>query len=49
VDDLRYERLDVIIGSVLTGVIGFFVAVTCTATLHVRGVVRIPLPMLPTP
>lgn len=49
VDDLRYERLDVIIGSVLTGVIGFFVAVTCAATLHVRGVVRIPLPMLPRP
>jgi Mn2+/Fe2+ NRAMP family transporter len=29
VDDLRYERLDVVIGSVLTGVIGFFVVVTC--------------------
>jgi len=38
VDDLRYERLDVVIGSVLTGVIGFFVVVTCAATLHVRGV-----------
>lgn len=37
VDDLRYERLDVVIGSVLTGVIGFFVVVTCAATLHVRG------------
>ena len=48
-DDLRYERLDVIIGSVLTGVIGFFVVVTCATTLHVRGVVRIPLPMLPRP
>jgi NRAMP (natural resistance-associated macrophage protein)-like metal ion transporter len=38
IDDLRYERLDVIIGSVLTGVIGFFVVVTCAATLHVNGV-----------
>jgi Mn2+/Fe2+ NRAMP family transporter len=38
VDDLRYERLDVVIGSVLTGVIGFFVVVTCAATLHARGV-----------
>lgn len=37
IDDLRYERIDVVIGSVLTGVIGFFVVVTCAATLHVRG------------
>jgi len=37
-DDLRYERLDVIIRSVLTGVIGFLVVVTCAATLHVSGV-----------
>jgi NRAMP (natural resistance-associated macrophage protein)-like metal ion transporter len=33
--DLRYERIDVVVGSVLTGVIGFFVVVTCAATLHV--------------
>jgi NRAMP (natural resistance-associated macrophage protein)-like metal ion transporter len=36
--DLRYERADVIIGAVLTGVIGFFVIVACAATLHVAGV-----------
>jgi Mn2+/Fe2+ NRAMP family transporter len=35
--DLRYERIDVVLGSVLTGVIGLFVIVTCAATLHVRG------------
>jgi Mn2+/Fe2+ NRAMP family transporter len=37
-EDLRYERIDVVTGSVLTGVIGFFVVVTCAATLHPRGV-----------
>lgn len=37
VDELRYERVDVVVGSVLTGVIGFFVVVTCAATLHARG------------
>lgn len=37
-DDLRYERVDVVTGSVLTGVIGFFVVVTCAATLYVEGV-----------
>ena len=38
VDDLRYERVDVIVGSVLTGVIGLFVVITCAATLHAHGV-----------
>jgi NRAMP (natural resistance-associated macrophage protein)-like metal ion transporter len=38
VDDLRYERVDVITGSVLTGVIGLFVVITCAATLHAHGV-----------
>jgi Mn2+/Fe2+ NRAMP family transporter len=38
VQDLRYERIDVIVGAVLTGVIGFFVVVACAATLHVQGV-----------
>jgi NRAMP (natural resistance-associated macrophage protein)-like metal ion transporter len=38
VKDLRYERIDVIVGAVLTGVIGFFVVVACAATLHVRGI-----------
>jgi NRAMP (natural resistance-associated macrophage protein)-like metal ion transporter len=36
--DLRYERTDVVVGSVLTGVIGFFVVVACAATLHEHGV-----------
>lgn len=38
VKDLRYERVDVIVGSVLTGVIGFFVVVACAATLHAGGI-----------
>jgi Mn2+/Fe2+ NRAMP family transporter len=38
VDELRYERVDVITGAVLTGVIGLFVVVACAATLHPRGV-----------
>ncbi|MFZ4518301.1 MAG: NRAMP family divalent metal transporter [Microthrixaceae bacterium] len=37
-NDLRYERVDVVTGSVLTGVIGTFVVVACAATLHARGV-----------
>jgi len=36
--DLRYERLDVVTGSILTGVIGFFVVVTSAATLHAQGI-----------
>lgn len=36
--DLRYERVDVVVGSVLTGVVGFFVVVTCAATLHAQSV-----------
>jgi Mn2+/Fe2+ NRAMP family transporter len=35
--DLRYERVDVDTGSVLTGVVGFFVVVTSAATLHAQG------------
>jgi NRAMP (natural resistance-associated macrophage protein)-like metal ion transporter len=38
IEDLRYERLDVIVGAVLTGVIGLFIVVACAATLHVRGI-----------
>jgi Mn2+/Fe2+ NRAMP family transporter len=37
VQDLRYERIDVMVGAVLTGVIGFFV-VACAATLHTQGI-----------
>ncbi|WBP96979.1 divalent metal cation transporter [Mycolicibacterium neoaurum] len=36
-DDLRLERVDVVTGAVLTGVIGFFVVVACAATLHENG------------
>lgn len=35
--DLRFETVDVIVGSVLTGLIGFFVVVACAATLHRTG------------
>jgi NRAMP (natural resistance-associated macrophage protein)-like metal ion transporter len=38
VKDLRYERVDVITGALLTGIIGFFVVVACAATLHVQGI-----------
>jgi Mn2+/Fe2+ NRAMP family transporter len=34
VDELGYERADVIVGSILTGVIGLFVVVACAATLR---------------
>ena len=37
VKDLGYERIDVVAGAVMTGVIGFFV-IACAATLHVAGV-----------
>ncbi|MCW2998749.1 MAG: Mn transporter [Solirubrobacterales bacterium] len=37
VADLRYERLDVAAGAVMTGVIGMFIVVACAATLHVHG------------
>ncbi|MFL5846924.1 MAG: divalent metal cation transporter [Solirubrobacteraceae bacterium] len=36
--DLRYERVDVIAGAVMTGIIGFFVVVACAATLHRQGI-----------
>ena len=32
--ELRYERIDVITGSLMTGVIGVFVVIACAATLH---------------
>lgn len=35
--DLRFERIDVVVGAVLTGVIGLFVIVACAATLHATG------------
>ncbi len=38
VEDLRYERIDVYSGAILTGVIGFFVVIACAATLHPAGI-----------
>ncbi|MEJ6007618.1 divalent metal cation transporter [Paucibacter sp. AS339] len=38
VEKLRWERVDVVIGSVLTGVIGLAISVACAATLHRAGV-----------
>jgi len=38
VKDIGYERIDVIVGAVLTGVIGVFVVVASAATLHVGGI-----------
>ncbi|MDP1720678.1 MAG: divalent metal cation transporter [Candidatus Nanopelagicaceae bacterium] len=40
-DDLKLLRVDVWTGSLLTGVIGFFVIVTCAATLNREGVFTI--------
>jgi len=37
VGELRYERIDVVSGAVLTGVIGLFIVVACAATLHESG------------
>jgi Mn2+/Fe2+ NRAMP family transporter len=38
VSDLRWERVDVVLGSLLTGVIGLAIAVACAATLHQAGI-----------
>ena len=35
--DLGLELVDVVVGAVLTGVIGFFVVIACAATLNVSG------------
>jgi len=35
--DLGYERVDVVTGAVLTGVIGVFIVIACAATLHATG------------
>jgi Mn2+/Fe2+ NRAMP family transporter len=35
--DLRYERVDVVVGATLTGFIGLCVAITCAETLHPVG------------
>jgi NRAMP (natural resistance-associated macrophage protein)-like metal ion transporter len=36
--DLRFERIDVVIGAVLTGIIGLFIVIACAATLHRSGI-----------
>ncbi len=36
--DLRLERVDVIVGALLTGIIGAFVVIACAATLYPAGV-----------
>jgi NRAMP (natural resistance-associated macrophage protein)-like metal ion transporter len=35
--ELRYERLDVVTGALMTGVIGVFVVIACAATLYPEG------------
>lgn len=35
--DLAFEKVDVIVGAVLTGVIGLFVVIACAATIHPTG------------
>jgi Mn2+/Fe2+ NRAMP family transporter len=35
--DLRFERIDVFSGAILTGIIGAFVVIACAATLHATG------------
>jgi Mn2+/Fe2+ NRAMP family transporter len=35
--DLPYERVDVVSGALMTGIIGFFVVIACAATLHQTG------------
>ena len=35
--DLRLERIDVIVGATMTGVIGAFIVIACAATLHRSG------------
>ena len=36
--DLRYERIDVVTGAVMTGVIGLFIVVACAETLYPAGI-----------
>jgi Mn2+/Fe2+ NRAMP family transporter len=36
-DDLRLERVDVVAGAVMTGVVGLFIVIACAATLHANG------------
>jgi Mn2+/Fe2+ NRAMP family transporter len=36
--DINFERVDVFLGALMTGIIGLFVVVTCAATLHAQGI-----------
>lgn len=38
IKDLVYERIDVAVGAIMTGVIGLFIVIACAATLHVDGI-----------
>ncbi len=38
IDNLRWTRVDVVIGSLLTGIIGLAIAVACAATLNKAGI-----------
>lgn len=38
VEDLKYEKWDVIVGSVITVVVAFFIMVACAATLNKNGI-----------
>lgn len=38
IDDYKYTLLDVIIGSIATVVVAFFIIVACGSTLHVNGI-----------
>ncbi|HEX6584269.1 MAG TPA: Nramp family divalent metal transporter [Thermoleophilaceae bacterium] len=37
ISQLRLERIDVVTGAAMTGVIGFFIVIACAATLHADG------------
>jgi Mn2+/Fe2+ NRAMP family transporter len=39
ITDYKYTLLDVVIGSVITVVVAFFIIVACASTLHINGVV----------
>jgi len=41
IKDMPYLRVDVWVGALLTGVIGFFVVVTTASTLHAHGITNI--------
>ncbi len=46
VANLRWERVDVVIGSLLTGIIGMAIAIACAATLNRAGFILMMQAML---